>query len=94
VPRTLYAVSDITAHCSVWTLVHHRAYPLPDLSEAMMKTRIAEPPTEDTVQFTLRMPTELVNELRRIASREERSPSAEIRLLVRRHVEASLKEAA
>jgi hypothetical protein len=52
------------------------------------------PTPEKTVQFTLRMPTRLVDELRRIAAREERSPSAEIRLLVRRHVEASLKEAA
>jgi hypothetical protein len=49
---------------------------------------------EKTTQFTLRIPKQLAADLRQIAAREERSPSAEVRLLIRRHVASSLREAA
>jgi hypothetical protein len=52
------------------------------------------PLEEKSMQFTLRLPVKVLNGLREIAAREERSPSAEVRLLVRRHVEDKLREAA
>lgn len=50
---------------------------------------------EKTVQFTLRLPQETIDALRRVAAKEERTPSAELRLMIRRRIEQDgMQEAA
>lgn len=38
------------------------------------------------IQFTLRLPRDIVLALRKRAEREDRSPSAEVRRMIRRHI--------
>jgi hypothetical protein len=60
-----------------------------------MPTTTTQQDEGKTTQFTLRLPTQIIKDLREIAAREERSPSAEVRLLIRRHIESHrLREAA
>jgi hypothetical protein len=44
-------------------------------------------PSEPQVRFTLRLPRRHVELLRERAAEEERSPSAELRLMIRRRLE-------
>jgi plasmid stability protein len=43
-------------------------------------------PDDSMIQFTLRLPREIVTALRERAAQEDRSPSAEIRRLIRQHI--------
>lgn len=49
---------------------------------------------EHNIKLTIRLSPRLMQALERKAATEERSPSAEIRLLVKRHLADELKEAA
>jgi predicted DNA-binding protein len=53
-------------------------------------------PENNMVQFALRLPEPLLAELKQVAADADRTPSAEIRQLVRRHIESTkrLREAA
>jgi plasmid stability protein len=46
------------------------------------------------IQFTLRLPEEIVMALRERAAEEDRSPSAEVRRLIRRHILQDKEKAA
>jgi hypothetical protein len=49
---------------------------------------------DHTVKLTIRLSPRLIAALERKAASEERSPSAEVRLLVKRHLEPELQKAA
>jgi hypothetical protein len=83
-PATMRAAEDPLSDACI-TLFSQR-------SDEGSSTMVAE---KQQVRVTVRVPSSLVAALERVANREERSLSGEIRLLMRRRVEAyELDEAA
>lgn len=62
---------------------------MPPMSDKVATKRgLTMPPEQEQVRVTLRAPASLVKALEHLALKEDRSLSAEIRRLMRRHVES------